>query len=409
MFNGDRWREIFEAIRKNKLRTFLSGFTVSLGIFIFVILFGLGNGLKNTFGEFFVDGETNLFFIRPGRTSKPYRGYKSNRQITFKNDDLADIKKNFPMFLEYISPRIYTGGVVRYKNESNNYSIRAVGPAHQFAERTILMKGRYVNEDDIKNKTKYTVIGRLVEKDLFGNISALGKHIDIAGTVFMVVGVFQDEGGDEEERIVYIPYTTRQLQDRNTDKIDHILVAFKPEIAYAGAMIFEQQLKQFLWDKHNISPDDHSGIFIRNIAKGFQENQQFANVLQMIVTFVGLGTLAAGIIGISNIMMFVVKERTKELGIRKALGATPGNIVGMILQESIFITTLAGYIGLVIAVLVLNALGVSLEHYFIKNPYVNMNTAIFATVVLVIFGALAGYIPARRAAKIKPIVALRDE
>ncbi len=154
MFNRDRWQEIFETIRKNKLRTFLSGFTVALGIFIFIILFGFGNGLKNQFQEFFLDDATNTIFLFPGKTSKPYNGFKSNRNIEFKNDDIADIKEQFPFFLEYITPRISRAAVVKYKNEFDNYSTRAVGPAHQFAEKTIMMKGRYINESDITEQIK---------------------------------------------------------------------------------------------------------------------------------------------------------------------------------------------------------------------------------------------------------------
>lgn len=409
MFSRDRWQEIFETIRKNKLRTFLSGFTVALGILIFVILFGFGNGLKNQFQEFFLDDATNTFFLFPGKTSKPYKGFKSNRRIEFRNDDLTDIKENFPLFLEYITPRISRGALVKYDNESNNYNTRAVGPAHQFNEKTIIMKGRYINEEDINNKTKYAVIGRLVEKDLFGSEDALGKYIDVGGIAFKVIGVFQDDGGDNEERLIYIPYTTRQLIEKNTDKIDQIILAFKPDIGYTGAMGFEKSLMKFMKDKHNVAPDDSNGIFIRNVADQLRQNQQFANILQIIVTFVGLGTLIAGIIGISNIMVFVVKERTKELGIRKALGATPRSVINMILHESIFITTIAGYVGLFAGIFILSSLGETLEAYFIKNPYIDTRTAIGATIALIFFGALAGYFPAKRAAKIKPIIALRDE
>ncbi|PIB34654.1 ABC transporter ATP-binding protein [Reichenbachiella sp. 5M10] len=409
MFNRDRWQEIFQTISKNKLRTFLSGFTVALGIFIFVILFGLGNGLKNTFESFFLNDATNLIWVYRGRTSMPYKGYKSNRQIEFRNDDLVDIKRNFGMYMDYISPGIYRNQKIKYENEYNNYSIQAVGSGYQFAEKTYIMEGRFINDDDTKNQEKYTVIGRLVREDLFDNMSPLGKYIDVGGSMFKVIGVFQDDGGDNEERRIYIPYTTRQLMEKNTDKVDQFVIGFKPEIGFAGAMMFEEKLRQFLKDKHQIHPDDRRGIFIRNVADDLRQNQQFASVLQIIVTFVGLGTLMAGIIGISNIMVFVVKERTKELGIRKALGATPRSVIAMILQESIFITTIAGYIGLFAGILILNSLGVTLEHYFIKNPYIDMQTGVFATVVLILFGAIAGYIPARRAARIKPIVALRDE
>lgn len=409
MFSRDSWQEIFETISKNKLRTFLSGFTVALGIFIFVILFGFGNGLKNSFKVFFQDDATNIFRLFPGRTNIPYNGFKSGRSIEFDNADLDAINKSFPFQIEYTTPRIQRNYTIKFKNKSNNYGLRAVAPGHQHAEKTILMKGRYINQLDAANKTKYVVIGRLVEKDLFGNVNALGKFIDIGKRSFKVVGVFQDDGGDNEERFVYIPYTTNQLIEKNTDKLGQIIIAFKPIIGYDGAMLFEADLMTFIKKRHDIHPDDESAIFLRNVADDMEQNQQFGSLLQIVVSFVGLGTLIAGIIGISNIMVYVVKERTKELGIRKAIGATPRDVILIILQESIFITTTAGYIGLFGGIFLLKSLGNSLDNYFIRNPYIDMGTAIFATVILIVFGGIAGYVPARRAAKIKPIVALRDE
>lgn len=409
MFNRDSWQEIFETIKKNKLRTFLSGFTVALGIFIFVILFGFGNGLKNSFQEFFVDDATNIFRLFPGRTNMPYKGFKSGRFIEFDNDDLADIQKNFAFQIQYITPRIQRNYTIKYKNKSNNYGLRAVAPGHQKAEKTILMKGRFINHQDVINKTKYAVIGRLVEEDLFEGDDALGKYIDIGKRTFKVVGVFQDDGGDNEERFVYTAYTTNQLIEMNTDKVGQIIVAFKPIIGYDGAMQFEEELMALMKKRHDINPKDESAIYLRNVADDLEQNQQFGSMLQLVVTFVGIGTLIAGIIGISNIMVYVVKERTKELGIRKAIGATPRSVIAMILQESIFITTAAGYIGLFGGIFLLTSLGDTLDDYFIKNPYINMGTAIFATIILVVFGAIAGYVPARRAARIKPIEALNDE
>lgn len=409
MFSKDNWKEIFDTIQKNKLRTFLSGFTVSLGILIFVVLFGMGNGLINTFNDFFGDDATNVLFVFPGRTTIPYKGYKSNRTIEFDNTDLADIEKNLAMFIAYTTPRITRSGLVKYKNESNNYTTRAVGPAHQFAEKTIIMKGRFINNEDIKNRTKYVVIGRLVEQDLFGSKNAIGEYLDIAGSAFMVIGVFQDEGGDNEERLIYMPYTTRQLIEKNTDKIDQFIVGFKPEIGYVGAMALDKSLDRFIRDKKYISPDDQNGLFIRNVADQLKQNQQFARVLQIIVSFVAFGTIIAGIIGISNIMVFVVKERTKELGIRKALGATPKSVISSILLESVFITTVSGFIGMLLGIAILNSLGEKLKDYFITNPFIDIPLAVSATILLIVFGAIAGYIPAKRAAEIKPIVALRDE
>ncbi|WP_299431503.1 ABC transporter permease [uncultured Maribacter sp.] len=409
MFSRDNWKEIFETIQKNKLRTFLSGFTVALGILIFVVLFGFGNGLKNTFSKFFEDDAQNIITLFPGQTSKPYKGYKSGRRIEFDNSDLEDIKTNFPIFLEYITPRISRNGLVKYKNESNNYSTRAVAPSHQIAEKTIIMKGRYLNVKDIKEKSKTAVIGRLVEKDLFGAKNAMGKYIDIAGSAFKVIGVYQDEGGDDEERRIYIPYTTRQLIEKNTDKVDQIIVAFRPELGYAGALALDKGITEFIKNKKFINPNDQNGLYVRNVAEGLKNTQQMAFVLQMIVGFVAIGTIIAGIIGISNIMVFVVKERTKELGIRKALGATPKAVIGTILLESVFITTVFGFIGMIIGIAILNSMGDKLKDRFITDPYIDMPIAIGATILLIIFGAIAGYIPAKRAARIKPIVALRDE
>ena len=409
MFNRDRWTEIFETIGKNKLRTFLSGFTVSLGIFIFIILFGLGNGLKNTFQEFFLDDASNAIFLYPGKTSKPYKGFKANRRIEFRNDDLRDIKENFSFYLEHLTPRITRNALTRYKNQSNNYSTRGVSPGHQFVEKTILMKGRYINQSDISRKTKVAVIGRMVAKDLFKSEEAIGKYINLGSSAFKVVGIFQDEGGDNEERNIYIPFTTRQLIEKSNDKVDQIILTYRKELGYLGAMGLENGLKKYFKEKKSVSPEDPNGFYIRNIADDLRETQQFAVVLQLIVSFVGLGTLIAGIIGISNIMVFVVKERTKELGIRKALGATPNSVIKMVLQESVFITIISGYLGLIFGVLVLENIGVKLDKYFIKNPFIEISTALMATVVLIIFGAIAGYIPAKRASSIKPIIALRDE
>ena len=409
MFNRDRWTEIFETIGKNKLRTFLSGFTVSLGIFIFIILFGLGNGLKNTFQEFFLDDASNAIFLYPGKTSKPYKGFKANRRIEFRNDDLRDIKANFSFYLEHLTPRITRNALTRHKNQSNNYSTRGVAPGHQFVEKTILMKGRYINQSDISRKTKVAVIGRMVAKDLFKSEEAIGKYINLGSSAFKVVGIFQDEGGDNEERNIYIPFTTRQLIEKSNDKVDQIILTYRKELGYLGAMGLENGLKKYFKEKKSVSPEDPNGFYIRNIADDLRETQQFAVVLKLIVSFVGLGTLIAGIIGISNIMVFVVKERTKELGIRKALGATPNSVIKMVLQESVFITIISGYLGLIFGVLVLENIGVKLDKYFIKNPFIEISTALMATVVLIIFGAIAGYIPAKRASSIKPIIALRDE
>jgi putative ABC transport system permease protein len=409
MFNLERWIEIYQSIRKNKLRAVLSGFTVSLGILLFIILFGLGEGLKNSYKDLFLNEANNLIAIYPGKTTKPFGGYKSNRRIEFENSDITDIINNFSSSIEYINPTINASESITYKLESFSYSIEAVSPSNQFMRKHVLMNGRYINILDINKKNKVAVIGRLVARDIFKQEDPLGKFINIGSRTFKVVGVFQDSGGDVEESKVIIPYTTRQQILMGTDKLGNITLTFNPDIGSSGAIALSDNLKKFLKKKKSIDPTDPSGLFIRNVADEFERSMQFAGVLQIIVTFVGIGTLIAGIIGISNIMVFIVKERTKELGIRKALGASPSEIIKMIITESIFITSVSGIFGMVGGIILLNSVDTGLHEYFITRPGVNIGIAITATILLIVFGVVAGYIPAKRAAQIKPIIALRDE
>ena len=410
MFNKDSWKEIFDTIQKNKLRTFLSGFTVAMGILIFIILFGLGNGLQNSFGEFFTDDQINTIRVYPSTTTIPYRGYESNRRIKFTNKDLKEIKENFKSTIEDIVIRNTLFTQITYKQNSNSYQVRAVSPGHKEAEKTIIMRGRYLNEGDIINRKKHVVIGRLVEQDLFNGENSIGEYIHESGHSWRVIGVFQDEGGDREERTLYVPYTTVQKIQQNTDEIDQMIVVYDKNMSYDQSLILEKELESYIKKKKFISPEDNRGIYISNTGEGQENTRQFASVLNIIISFIGIGTLIAGIIGISNIMVFVVKERTKEIGIRKAIGASPKSIIAMILQESIFITIISGYSGLLTALLILNLIGDSLmEKYFISAPYIDTSDAVWATIILIFFGALAGYLPARKAARIKPIIALRDK
>ncbi len=409
MFDIDRWREIFESIRNNKLRTILGAFTVTLGIYIFTVLFGMGNGLKNTFNAFFIDEAQNMIYVYPGRTSKAYKGFKENRRIQFKNDDLELIKDEFDYEIEYISARFYNGITARNKKESGSYTIRAVHPDHQYLENTIVTEGRFIDDNDIRNRTRFVVIGRLVAQDLFKNEVALGKFLNMNGIMYKVIGIFSDEGGDQEERNIYAPVSTLQGIYKGTDYIHQIALSYNLSIGVEGARKLARNIETTLKEKHFISKDDRSGIRVRSAFEDVEQNMAFAGMLQFIVLWIGIGTLFAGAIAIGNIMVFVVKERTKELGIRKALGAKPSSIVGLILQESIFITTIAGYIGILLAMFTLNSIGDKLEAYFITNPEVNQSTIIWATVILILVGAVAGFIPARRAAKIRPVVALAED
>lgn len=409
MFDIDRWREIFQSINKNRLRSVLSGFTVAFAILLFTLLFGVVNGLKNTFTDAFVDDAANSMMILVGRTSKPYKGLKQGRRIQLKNKDFDYVTETHTDKIQYATKRIYKNQFnIAYKDKQDNYNIRAVNPDHQFLEKTIIEEGRYINEFDIKKADKVIVIGRLVKEDLFGERPALGKYLNVNNTAYKVIGVFSDDGGDNEERLNYIPVTTAQRLVNN-DYIDQINLGYNPELDLDKAIAFGNRLERELKEELQIHPEDQNALFIRNMAEANKGVGIFMLALYAIVILVGSGTLIAGVIGISNIMIFVIKERTKEFGIRKALGATPKSIVAMVIQESIFITTLAGFMGLIIGSYTLEAIGNTLEDYFIKNPGVNSGLVIAALIVLILSGMIAGLVPARRAARIKPIEALRAD
>ena len=296
-----------------------------------------------------------------------------------------------------------------YKGNQNRYTVRGVYPDYQPLESAVIEKGRFISFLDLKRRAKVVAIGRLVEEDLFGVKNGLGKNISLDGISYQVIGVFSDPGGDDDERYIYTPFTTAQGMYRENDELDRFGLTYNPKLSVDKALAFTNLLTKVLKEKHSVDPRDQGALRVINYAEGARNVQQFMLVLNVIILFIGIGTLIAGVIGISNIMVYIVKERTKELGIRKALGATPASIIAMIMQESIFVTAIAGYAGLMAGVFVLKGIGQNLEKYFIIDPSVETYVVVGATIVLIIAGTIAGYIPAKRAARIKPIVALNDE
>ena len=410
MFDIDRWREIFQSINKNRLRSVMSGFTVAFAILLFTLLFGVANGLGNFFKGAFVDSAENSISVRVRKTTKPYKGLQTGRIIQLKNKDYEYISQEYKNKIEYQSALIYKNFSIKYKNDASTYSVTAVNPDYQFLEKTIVTDGRFLNERDLNQQSKSIVIGRLIKEDLFGERPAIGKRVNVNGSSYLVIGVFSDEGGDNEERMAYIPISTAQMMYGSNDYISQIKLGYDPSLSTDAAIAFGHQMERDLRKKLEIHPDDQSALSVRNMADANKFISTVMFALLLIITFIGSGKLIAGIIGISNIMIFVIKERTKEFGIRKALGAQPASIVGIVVQESVLITTIAGYVGLSLGTYLLSLIGDSLEEdYFITNPSVSSEIVIGATIVLVLSGLIAGYVPAKRAANIKPIEALRAD
>ncbi|AZI69940.1 ABC transporter permease [Cloacibacterium normanense] len=409
MFDIDRWQEIFSSIRSNVLRTVLSGFTVALGLYIFIVLFGIGKGLQNAFQEGFTRDAQNLISIFTGKTTIAYEGLQADRQVTLNNSDYNAIVDAHPEKVQYSTPRYSTNLNVKYGKESGFYQISGANDEEVKIENRQLLNGRFISPKDIDEKQNVAVIGRMVQRDLIKNGDPVGKELEINGSVFKVIGVFSDDGGDWDERMISIPISTLQQMKKGSDTVSTVYIAYDEKLNPEQALAYSDQLKKELKARKKVSPDDENAVVVRNRAEGLKDSFQFLFVITMIVGFIGLGTLLAGIIGISNIMVYIVKERTQEIGVRKAIGAKPRSIVTLIIQESIVITVISGLIGVALGVLTLKLIGNSLEEYFIKDPSVGWLLITAAFISLVMSGLLAGFVPAYRASKIKPIEALRAE
>lgn len=409
MFDIDRWQEIFSSIRSNILRTVLSGFTVALGLYIFIVLFGIGKGLQNAFTEGFARDAQNLISIFTGRTTIAYDGLQSNRNVTLNNEDYDKIIESDPEKVQYSTPRYSSILMVKYGKESGQYQISGANEQEVKIENRKLLNGRFISPRDIDNKQNVAVIGRMVQRDLIKNGDPVGKELEINGSVFKVVGVFSDDGGDWDERMISIPISTLQQMKKGSDTVNTVYIAYNENMNPKEAIKYGDELEKRIKERKKVSPDDESAVIVRNNAKNLGDTFQFLFVIGLIVAFIGLGTLLAGIIGISNIMVYIVKERTQEIGVRKAIGAKPKSIVALIMQESIVITLISGIIGVAFGVLSLELIGNSLEEFYIKEPSVGWALIFMAFISLILAGLIAGFVPAYRAAKIKPIEALRAE
>lgn len=423
MFDIDIWQEILATIRKNKMRTFLTGFSVAWGIFMLMILLGSGNGLSNGVASNFMNDAVNAMWIWTGETTIPYEGMKTGRSIRFHNDDQEVVQKIPGVGVS--SGRYFMGNTrYSYNRESGEYTTITCQPELREVENLIIHEGRFINNIDILQKRKVVVIGTDIKTALFKDSTALGEYVNVNNVPFKVVGI-SSEPGSTKNRNAYMPLSTAQMIFNGSNRLHNLALTINAQTLEESQAI-EEQIRIALGRKNKFDPKDEGAIGLYNKLENYIQTMRIFQAIKIFIWIIGIGTLIAGIVGVSNIMLIVVKERTKEIGIRKAIGASPSSVIGLIMLESILITTIAGYIGLVLGTGLMEMInffmvqgadaataaaangGEQGESIFL-NPTVDINIAIAATLLLIVAGAIAGYIPAKRAASIKPIVALRDE
>jgi putative ABC transport system permease protein len=416
MFDLDRWQEIYATITKHKLRTALTCFGVFWGIFMLVVMLGASKGFENGVMST-LDIAANSVFVWSQKTSEPYKGLQPGRFIRFKTEDVEALREQVPE-LEVIAPRNMVGGTLTIGRGTKTASFNVFGDYPDFfkVKPMDMLQGRFINSKDIYEKRKVIVVGEQVIKELFKEDErVLGEYIEINGIFFKVVGVFRSKGRGEDivedAKTIFMPHSSMQ-QSFNQGK-DIYWFAFLPKKGVPASLV-ERRVKEVLAERHWVAPTDLKAFGSANVEEQFNKIQGLFQGIAGFSWIVSIGTILAGIIGVSNIMLIVVKERTKEIGVRKALGATPWSIISLVITESVVITAFAGYLGLLLGVGLVEGINSLLkannaEGEFFANPEVNMSVAIASLILLVIVGAMAGLIPASKAAKVNPVVALKDE
>lgn len=418
LFDKDTWQEIFSSIGQNKVRTIITVIGVLWGIFLYIVLSGAAKGVDNGFERQFERISSNSLFVWGEVTSVPYDGFKTGRSINFKLSDVAALKNRIPE-IQHIAPRnssgVFGGSKAQLVNgqKKGSYNIYGDFPIlTTITTKNIFEGGRFINESDIQNKRKVCVIGERTLQELFEEgETPIGKFVRINGIYFKIIGVnkFVDGGGPGDDGDIFLPFTTYQRLYNTGEYVDFLLVAAYPE---ADIVKVEADIRAVLKELHHISPIDKRALGGFNIGKMFKQITQFASGMTFLSMVIGLATIIGGIIGIGNILLISVKERTKEIGIRRAIGATPKEIRTQIMLESVFLTVIAGIIGIILGALVLSAINMATKNMTdlpFTNPTVPIPYILGALFLMVVLGTLIGLIPAHRAISIKPIDALREE
>ncbi|MDR0547562.1 MAG: ABC transporter permease [Dysgonamonadaceae bacterium] len=415
MFDKDNWNEIFSAIRKNKLRTFLTGFAISWGIFMFCILLAAGNGLRNGMLSGFEGQSVNSLQYRGWWSSKPYQGLPVNRSIDLDERDMDMVSRQVPE-AGIMSPRIDQHLSAHFGTRHTECSVSGVLPEYQNINKIKIKEGHFVNSMDNRQKRKVAVINDRLNEVLFDKQQAIGKIFYLNNIGYTVVGVSEEANNWGNEATAYIPFATAHLL-YNRKNVERVIFTLNDLDTKAKNDTFETRFREKVAAIHHFDPKDDRAISVWNRLQMYLQFVGIFNGISLFIWIIGIGTLIAGIIGISNIMLITVRERTREIGIRKALGAKPASILGSILLESMVITSIFGYIGMFLGVgfgelaaSILSSDAIPKEAaYMIQNPTIDVSVALGAMVVLIISGLIAGYFPAWRAVKISPVEAMRAE
>jgi len=415
MFDLDNWQEIYGSIKKHKLRTLLTAFGVFWGILMLVLLLGAGKGLENGVLQMFSNAARNTIYVWPEITGRPFKGLASGRSIIFDNSDEAAIRSKIQE-LGYLVPNLNVGEKVNvaYGNKSIAFTLKGTHPDLLHIKNMHFTGGRFINRLDLDNQRKVVVIGSRLKEILFNHSDPVGKYINIKGIFFRVVGSFStDESATQKEdaETLFMPVSTLQGTFGYEDHLSLFTLVPKAGIP-AGTV--ETKVKELLVARHTIHPEDREAIGSFNAEKEFNKFTSLFMGINLFIWIVGAGTIIAGVIGVGNIMLIIVKERTREIGIRKALGATPISIISLIIMESLVITSVAGYAGLLAGMGIVESVRhildkENIKSEFFKDPHIDMQVAFTAVLILVVTGVLAGLMPARKAAAINPIEALRAE
>lgn len=417
MFDKDNWQEIYQTLASNKMRTFLTAMGVFWGIFMLVIMLGAGKGLKNGTVGGFSSFATNSVNFGSSQTSIPYKGFPRGRMFYFTLADINAIYKNFPE-VDAISPVCYSTAPekIEYLNKSVTHNIEGHSPEFAYITSLKILNGRFINNIDMQGNRKVAVVGKRIADELFSeNTNPINEFIKIGSSFYKVIGIYKSASkgrqAEWEDNLIYTPITTLQNTYNYKSDVASFWVVANNKTPIG---LIEEKIVTFLKQRRGIHPNDNEAIWHWNMGNEFKKMMGLFLAINILIWIVGLGTLISGIVGVSNIMLIVIAERTKEIGIKRALGATPNNIIRQIVSESVVLTFVAGYMGLVLGVAILEGISAALaksgaDTGFFANPEVNFTTAIAALLILIISGILAGLLPAKRAVKIKPVDAIRNE